>query len=134
MNRRRQRSRSRTPVYPRVAQRRIRNRSRSRTPVYPIVTPSARRQSRQSRSRRRFSTHEVTIRDPERPHRLLKLNIPSYRECRQSRSQPRRIIYCGTKPTVPRAYTRRGTQWECLRKGFGAGRCSIFSSDNDDDN
>lgn len=30
-------------------------------------------------------------------------------------------IYCGTKTVVPEGYAGRGTQYECLRKGFGAG-------------
>lgn len=31
--------------------------------------------------------------------------------------------YCGKKDPVPQPYQRRGTPYECLKKGIGFGRC-----------
>ena len=30
-----------------------------------------------------------------------------------------RKMYCGTQSTVPKNYSRKGTPYECLKKGFG---------------
>ena len=30
-----------------------------------------------------------------------------------------RKMYCGSKKTVPSGYSRKGTSYECLKKGFG---------------
>ena len=82
-----------------------------------------------SRSRRRsnFKKYSVVIPNPERRNSNLYLQIPSPSRCLSSpRRNNRPLSYCGTKPNIPRGYSRRGTNYECLRKGFGAGICSIY--------
>jgi hypothetical protein len=34
--------------------------------------------------------------------------------------------YCGPRDQVPPGYVRRGTQYECLKKGFGTGKCEVY--------
>lgn len=36
------------------------------------------------------------------------------------RPEPRERIYCGNQDVLPPGYTRFGTRYECLRKGYGA--------------
>ena len=72
------------------------------------------RRSRNRRPRRsRRSRHQYV------------LNIPSPSQCLR-RNYRRSRSYCGSKPRLPLGYSRRGTAYECLRKGFGAGRCSVY--------
>jgi hypothetical protein len=69
------------------------------------------------------------IPNPERRNSNLYIQIPSPSRCLSSpRRNNRPLSYCGTKPNIPRGYSRRGTNYECLRKGFGAGICSIYKS------
>ena len=75
-------------------------------------SPSRRSRNR-NRNRRRSQNRSYT------------LNIPPPNQC-LGRSYRRSPSYCGTKPRLPPGYTRRGTAYECLRKGFGAGRCSVY--------
>ena len=51
--------------------------------------------------------------------------IPYPEQCDGS-NRRRRTFYCGDKETLPPGYTRRGTRYECLKKGFGVGQCSIY--------
>lgn len=101
--------------------------------------PNRRRQRRRSLERRRpeFGPRRPPQEDHERRRTIsltftdedgteYSITIPSPNMCnRRPRQQPN-TVYCGDKPDLPPGYTRRGTQHECLKKGFGAGRCSIY--------
>jgi hypothetical protein len=54
------------------------------------------------------------------------LEIPSPRSCSPRRRRNRSRHYCGNRTVLPQGYSRRGSRYECLRTGFGAGMCSIY--------
>lgn len=84
-----------------------------------------RRRSRSNnRSRRSRSYFEITIPNPERRRRSITIRIPAPSRCLGSYRKSG--IYCGSKRRLPSGYTRKGKRMECLRKGFGAGMCSMY--------
>lgn len=105
------------------------NRSRNRR---SRRSRSRNRRNRRSRSRNRrrgaFKHFMITIPHPERRYSDLQIQIPSPSRCMSP--YVRSTNYCGTKRRIPSGYTRRGTTFECLRKGFGAGVCSIYKQNN----
>ncbi len=40
---------------------------------------------------------------------------------------PRPKLYCGNSDNLPEGYTRNGTRFECLKKGYGA--ALVYSTD-----
>ena len=77
-----------------------------------------------SRSRRN-QKYEITVPNPENGRKTnLRLTIPSYLDCNSGKKKTK--IFCGKKSPIPPGYSRRGNQYECLKKGFGAGMCSIY--------
>ena len=38
-----------------------------------------------------------------------------------------KYYYCGTKRDVPSGYVKRGSPYNCLKKGFKTGLCKAFS-------
>jgi len=112
-----------------------RNQNRSRRSRSRRSRRRSRRGQNQNRNRSRsqrrsnFKKYSVMIPNPERRNSNLYIQIPSPSRCLSSpRRNNRPLSYCGTKPNIPRGYSRRGTNYECLRKGFGAGICSIYKS------
>jgi len=112
-----------------------RNQNRSRRSRSRRSRRRSRRGQNQNRNRSRsqrrsnFKKYSVMIPNPERRNSNLYIQIPSPSRCLSSpRRNNRPPSYCGTKPNIPRGYSRRGTNYECLRKGFGAGICSIYKS------
>jgi len=85
---------------------------------------SRRNQSRQNQSRRNQSRRNRSRRNRRSPRYIIRL--PPVEQCTRKRSPKRIQTYCGTKTRLPSGYTRRGTQYECLKKGFGTGRCSVY--------
>jgi hypothetical protein len=77
-----------------------------------------------SNNRRRTSIQR-TIRSRGRTYTI---NIPDPQDCLLSRRRRPSGVYCGKKSRLPPGYSRRGGQYDCLKKGFGAGRCSIYRS------
>ena len=100
-------------------------RRRSRRLSQPRQQPRQ-QQPRQQQPQQRF----ITI--PFRNHnQLYTITIPAPDLCNGPRPANGEKIYCGTKNEIPLGYTRRGTEFECLKKGFGAGRCSVYSRDRE---
>ena len=48
-------------------------------------------------------------------------------QCGGAPNPNRPRVYCGTAAVIPPEYTRRGTEYECMRKGVGAGICKVYS-------
>lgn len=84
---------------------------------------SQRRQNRNRRSQSQ-SRQNRNRRNRRSPRYIIRL--PPVEQCTRKRSPKRIQTYCGTKTRLPSGYTRRGTQYECLKKGFGTGRCSVY--------
>lgn len=89
------------------------------TPEEKIPLPSLRSK------KRKMKRHTITITDPETGQNI-DISIPSYKRCRKSRKKKHKKIYCGDKDRLPQNYERKGTTYECLKKGYGAGLCGIF--------
>lgn len=87
-------------------------------------TQRSRRRRSPKRSRPHKKTYHIVIPHPERRNRDLTLNLPSPYRCLSPRKKS--PLYCGDKPYIPDGYQRRAKPYECLRKGFGAGMCSIY--------
>jgi hypothetical protein len=81
------------------------------------------RSNNRSNNRRRRKSIQRTIRSRGRTYTIY---IPDPQDCLQSRRRRSPGVYCGKKSRLPPGYSRRGNQYECLKKGFGAGRCSIY--------
>lgn len=75
--------------------------------------------------RKKMKRHTLTITDPETGQNI-DISIPSYKRCRKSRKKKHKKIYCGDKDKLPHNYERKGSSYECLKKGYGAGLCGIF--------
>lgn len=69
-------------------------------------------------------TYTIRVPSPSR-RRRISITIIKPRYCRQRSTRRSRRTYCGKSRTLPRGYGRHGTNWECLRKGYGAGMCSV---------
>ena len=80
----------------------------------------SRSRPRRSRSRPR---NRIEVSFPYN-RRNITVYIPSPEIC--TRNYRKRSFYCGNKNRLPRQYSRYGTTFECLKKGFGAGSCSIY--------
>jgi hypothetical protein len=78
-----------------------------------------RRSSRSRRSRSRRSRSRRSANPPR-----FSIQLPPIEKC--MRNYRRSKKYCGSKNRIPSGYRRKGTQYECLKKGFGAGRCSVY--------
>lgn len=74
----------------------------------------------------RRSKYRIIIPHPERRNMDIILYLPSPKRCFGS-PRSRRPVYCGNRRSIPRGYRRRrASPYECLRKGFGAGMCSVY--------
>lgn len=94
------------------------------------MPPYRNRRSRRSSRRRSRSNRRRSRSNRRRNHRRPRytIHIPTPEQCMPSRgrSRSRTRTYCGKRSRIPPGYTRKGTQYECLKKGFGTGRCSIY--------
>lgn len=67
--------------------------------------------------------HKIAFRSPS-SGKLIYITIPSLSSCTKvNTSKP---VYCGNKRKIPKEYIRKGTSYECLKKGIGTGRCLIY--------
>ena len=48
-------------------------------------------------------------------------------ECGRPLDPNRPRLYCGTSAQIPPEYVRRGTSYECLKKGVKTGICSVHT-------
>ncbi len=46
-------------------------------------------------------------------------------QCAQPLDPNRTRTYCGNADPIPQGYIRRGTPYECLRKGIKTGICNV---------
>ena len=83
-------------------------------------------QSQTQKKRKKMPRYTITVNDPE-TGKEIDISIPSYKKCKKSLRKKHKKIYCGDKTSVPRNYERKGTSFECLKKGYGAGGCGIFN-------
>lgn len=96
--------------------------SRGRTTVSTTISSSS------SNSERKNKKYTIIIPNPDdKGLTELKINIPSRADCKSPKKPNKQKVFCGKQESpVPYGYVRRGTTYECLRKGFGAGMCSIY--------
>ena len=91
-----------------------------KTPEQPMREQRTPRGQRGQRGRRGKLRVELPV-----PYDGTFIYIPYPEQCDGSNPR-RRTYYCGDKEIIPPGYTRRGTRYECLKKGFGTGNCSIY--------
>ena len=48
-------------------------------------------------------------------------------QCARGPNPARERTFCGTADPVPEGYTRRGTPYECMRKGVKLGICAVYN-------
>ena len=111
---RRERSKSKKSSY------RTRRRSRRQSPARRSRR-GGRRQSSPLPRLKRKGRMKIDL-----PNENITIFIPFPEQCNNIYTKKREKIYCGNKERIPSDYSRAGNQYECLRKGFGAGMCSIY--------
>lgn len=76
-----------------------------------------------------FTGREIII--GGRTYRLVERSLLNWlREGCDQEPQARGRVYCGNRVNIPEGYIRAGTKYECLRKGFGAGKCGVYKKFN----
>jgi len=67
------------------------------------------------------------IRVGGRTYRLVEAELLDWldRQCGQPYERQGPRTYCGPAAAVPQDYDRRGTQYECLKKGVKVGICTV---------
>jgi len=76
--------------------------------------------------KKKEKTYTVRVPSPTNKKKKISITIIKKSFCSKKRKKNKSPVYCGNKKSLPRSYRRHGKNYECLRKGFGAGMCSIY--------
>jgi hypothetical protein len=73
-----------------------------------------------------FTGREIIV--GGRTYRFVEKQLLDWLEdrCSGAPDPDRERVYCGEKDPIPREYARRGTSYECLKKGIGTGVCQVY--------